>query len=51
MVNGKVLKLTRPISHYKWPLGSNEKLALRLSNRKTCVAILHFVVLTATLAN
>lgn len=35
-MNGKVSKLTRPISHYKWPLGSDEKLALHLSNRNLC---------------
>lgn len=33
MVDGKVSKLTRPISHYKWPLGSDEKLVLHLSKR------------------
>lgn len=32
-MNGKVSKLTRPIFHYKWPLGSDEKPACHLSNR------------------
>lgn len=32
-MNGKVSKLTRPIFHYKWPPGSDEKPAHHLSNR------------------
>jgi hypothetical protein len=48
-MNGKVLKLTRPSSPSKWPLGSYEKPALHLSNRNLC-AILHFGLLTVTLA-
>lgn len=50
MVNGKVSKLMRPIPHYKWPLGSDEKLASACGTG-TGVAISHLNVLTATLAD
>ena len=46
MVSGKVSRLTSPISHYKWPLGSNEK-PHSTHQTGTCVVILHFTVPTA----
>lgn len=49
MVSGKVSKHKRPISHDKWPLGRDEKLALHLPNRNLG-ASLHFTVLGAALA-
>lgn len=50
MVSGKVSRLTSPISHYKWPLGSNEK-PHSAHQTGTCVVILHFTVPTAASAD